>query len=99
MTTNHIHVTYDDIRDVASRLETEGAAIGVQLDSLLDQVLALVQSGWQGQAAFAFGGMYGMATQGWREVETALAQMASVMRSIVDQYGQFESSIASTLSA
>lgn len=97
MSSNNILVTFEDLTSMASRLQAEGAAIATQLDSLLDQVHAMVDSGWRGQAAGAFGGLYANATQGWKEVETALIGMADLLRNIGNQYQEQESTIAASL--
>ncbi|MDZ7674109.1 MAG: WXG100 family type VII secretion target [Acidimicrobiales bacterium] len=97
MASNNILVTFEDIQSMASRLQSEGGAIAAQLDSLLDAVAAMVESGWQGQAAGAFHGLYANATQGWKEVETALVGMAEMLRRIGAQYQDQESSIAASL--
>lgn len=97
MSSNNILVTFEDLTSMASRLQAEGGAIATQLDSLLDQVHAMVESGWRGQAAGAFGGLYASATQGWKEVETALVGMADLLRNIGTQYQEQESTIAASL--
>lgn len=97
MTSNNILVTFEDITTMASRLQSEGGAIAAQLDSLLDAVHGMVETGWRGQAAGAFGGLYASATHGWKEVETALVGMAELLRSIGVQYQEQESAIASSL--
>ncbi len=97
MSASNILVTFEDIQAMASRLESEGGAIATQLDSLLDAVAAMVESGWRGQAAGAFHGLYANATTGWKEVETALVGMATMLRNIGQQYEQQESSIAASL--
>ena len=97
MTSNNILVTFEDIGAMAGRLRNEGGAIAGQLDSLLDSVQAMVESGWRGQAAGAFHGLYANATQGWKEVETALVGMAEMLDNIGSQYEQQESSIAASL--
>ncbi|MFP5322091.1 MAG: WXG100 family type VII secretion target [Acidimicrobiia bacterium] len=94
---NDILVTFEDIQAMAGRLQAEGGAIAAQLDSLLDAVHSLVESGWRGQAAGAFGGLYANATQGWKEVETALVGMAELLRGIGGQYESQEAAIASSL--
>jgi len=99
MNSANILVTFEDLQAMAGRLQSEGGAIATQLDSLLDAVLALVESGWRGQAAGAFGGLYADATQGWKEVETALVGMAELLRGIGNQYESQESAIASSLGA
>lgn len=93
----NILVTFDDIQRTAGRLDTEGAAIGAQLDSLLHAVSAMVESGWRGPAAAAFHELYTSANVNWKEVERALVGMATMLRAIGDQYEQQESSIASSL--
>lgn len=98
MTLNHVLVTFEDITAMASRLQSEGGAIAGQLDSLLASVAAMVESGWRGQAAGAFHGLYANANQGWKEVETALVGMAEMLRNIGNQYQEQESSIAASLS-
>ena len=97
MTATNILVTFEDISAMASRLQAEGGAIASQLDSLLGSVQAMVESGWQGQAAGAFHGLYANATQGWKEVETALVGMSELLRNIGNQYQEQESSIAASL--
>ena len=97
MTSNNILVTFEDITAMAGRLRNEGGAIASQLDSLLDSVQAMVESGWRGQAAGAFHGLYANATQGWKEVETSLVGMAEMLRKIGEQYEAQESSIAASL--
>ncbi len=97
MTSNNILVTFEDIQTMAGRLRNEGGAIASQLDSLLAAVQAMVESGWRGQAAGAFHGLYANATQGWKDVETALVGMADMLRSIGEQYEAQESSIAASL--
>ncbi len=97
MTTNNIVVTFAEIQTMAARLRNEGGAIAGQLDSLLGAVQAMVESGWRGQAAGAFHGLYANATQGWKEVETALVHMADLLRTIGEQYEAQESSIAASL--
>lgn len=97
MTSNNILVTFEDITAMAGRLRNEGGAIAGQLDSLLAAVQAMVESGWRGQAAGAFHGLYANATQGWKEVETALVGMAEMLNNIGSQYEQQESSIAASL--
>ena len=99
MTSNNILVTFDEIGAMAARLRNEGGAIAGQLDSLLAAVQSMVESGWRGQAAGAFHGLYANATQGWKEVETALVAMADMLTRIESQYEQQESSIAASLSA
>ncbi len=99
MSSNNILVTFEDLDAMAARLTTEGGAIAGQLDSLLDAVTALVESGWRGQAAGAFGGLYASATQGWKEVESSLVGMSDLLRRIARQYEDQESSIAATLGA
>lgn len=94
---NDILVTFEDIHAMAGRLQAEGGAIASQLDSLLDAVLAMVEGGWRGQAAGAFGGLYASATRGWKDVETALVGMAEMLRGIGDQYESQEAAIASSL--
>ena len=97
MTSTNILVTFEDITAMASRLQAEGGAIATQLDSLLGSVQAMVESGWRGHAAGAFGGLYANATQGWKEVETALIGMADLLRNIGNQYQEQESTIAASL--
>ena len=97
MSANNILVTFEDLTSMSSRLQAEGGAIAAQLDSLLEQVRAMVESGWRGQAAGAFGGLYANATQGWKEVETALVGMADLLRNIATQYQEQESTIAASL--
>ena len=97
MTATNILVTFEDISAMASRLQAEGGAIASQLDSLLGSVQAMVESGWQGQAAGAFHGLYANATQGWKEVETALVGMSELLRNIGNQYQEQESTIAASL--
>lgn len=97
MSSNNILVTFEELHSMASRLQSEGGAIAGQLDSLLDAVQALVESGWRGQAAGAFHGMYANATQGWKQVETSLVQMSELLRNIGNQYQDQEAAIASSL--
>lgn len=97
MTSNNILVTFEDITATAGRLRNEGGAIAGQLDSLLAAVQAMVESGWRGQAAGAFHGLYANATHGWKEVETALVGMAEMLHNIGSQYEQQESAIAASL--
>lgn len=97
MSSNNILVTFEDLQSMASRLQSEGGAIASQLDSLLTAVQSLVESGWRGQAAGAFHGMYADATQGWKQVETSLVQISDLLRHIGEQYESQEASIASSL--
>lgn len=99
MSGNHVLVTFEDLTNMAARLEGEGEAIGTQLARLLDEVRALVESGWQGQSASAFEVLYTSATTNWSEVETALVGMANLVRTIATQYQDQEDSLTSMLSA
>lgn len=95
----HLLVTFDDLSDMANRLSTEGEAIGTQLTRLLDEVRVLVESGWQGQTAVAFESLYTVATESWREVETALVGMSGLVRNIAGQYQEQEDALTSMLNA
>jgi WXG100 family type VII secretion target len=98
MSSNNILVTFEDLGAMAARLRNEGGAIATQLDSLLDSVQTMVDNGWRGQAAGAFHALYASATQGWKEVETALVGMGEMLQRIQTQYQEQESSIAASLS-
>lgn len=99
MSGNHVLVTFEDLSNMATRLEGEGEAIGTQLARLLDEVRVLVESGWQGQSAAAFEALYTSATNNWSEVETALVGMSGLVRNIAAQYQDQEDSLTSMLSA
>lgn len=99
MSGSHLLVTFDDLSNMATRLSSEGEAIGTQLTKLLDEVRVLVESGWQGQTAAAFEGLYTVATESWKEVETALVGMSGLVHNIANQYQEQEDALTSMLNA
>lgn len=96
---SHVLVTFDDLSTMANRLSTEGEAIGTQLTRLLEEVRVLVESGWQGQTAAAFEALYAVATESWKEVETALVGMSGLVHNIANQYQEQEDALTSMLSS
>lgn len=94
---SEIHVTFESLQAMQTRVQQEGMEIGDRLRGLLAEVRALVGDAWRGQAAVGFETYFSTAHEGWREIETALAGVAQTLGDISTAYSEQETYIFNRL--
>lgn len=92
----YIKVTAEELASVASQLNTAAAQIEAENSQAMSQVQALVGAGWQGAASGAFEAAFAQWKTGADQVQSALAQISSLLNTASASYDSTETQIASS---
>jgi len=94
----NINMTFQDLRDQASRLDSGRQAILEQLAQLRSQVEELIASGFvTDQASGAFGDSYSQFTNGANETISGLEGMTQFLNLSADRMQELDSQLATAI--
>ncbi|HXP28833.1 MAG TPA: WXG100 family type VII secretion target [Solirubrobacteraceae bacterium] len=91
-----IKVTAEELSSTASQLTAAAAQIEAENSQAMSQVQALVGAGWQGAASGAFEAAFAQWKTGADQVQSALAQISSLLNNAAGTYDSTEQQIASS---